>query len=135
MDFKLNKKIEVSKIKQKLGEVLNGGKCFICEKSKAKKGFTVHHLKYIFNDIIYKNYPHDTDGQYRYYQDLEKVVMKEQERFMYLCNVDHVALERLNRYGAEKVVRLIKALIMTETNEKNKGKLIVLLREMLKEFD
>ena len=131
----MNKKVEVSKIKQKLGEVLGQGKCFICEKSKAKKGFTVHHLKYIFNDIIYKNYPHDTDGQYRYYQDLEKVVMKEQERFMYLCNVDHVALERLNRYGAEKVVRLIKALIMTETNEKNKGKLIVLLREMLKEFD
>ncbi len=131
----MNKKIEVSNIKQKLGEALGKGKCFICEKSKSRKGFTIHHLKYIFNDIIYKNYPHDTDGQYRYYKDLEPVVLNDLERFMYLCNVDHVALERLNRYGAEKVVRLIKALIMTETNEKNKGKLIVLLREMLEGFD
>lgn len=131
----MNKKVEVSKIKTKLGEALGRGKCFICEKSKSRRGFTIHHLRYVFNDIIYKNYPHDTDGQYRYYKDLEPVVLEDLERFMYLCNTDHVALERANRYIPEKFVRLIEALILTETNEKHKGKLVVLLKEMLKKYE
>lgn len=131
----MNKKVEVSKIKTKLGEALGRGKCFICEKSKSRRGFTIHHLRYVFNDIIYKNYPHDTDGQYRYYKDLEPVVLEDLERFMYLCNTDHVALERANRYIPEKFVRLIEALILTETNEKHKGKLVKLLKEMLKKYE
>jgi len=50
---------------------------------------------------------------------------------MYLCNTDHVALERMNRYRPEKLVNLIHALILTQTNEKHKGKFIIQLREML----
>ena len=131
----MNKKIEVGKIKAKLGEVLGKGKCFVCEKAKSRSGFTIHHLKYLFQDIIYKNYPHNTDGQYRYYKDLEPVVLAELERFMYLCNTDHVALERMNRYRPEKLVNLIHALILTQTNDKHVGKFIVLLKEMLDELD
>ena len=131
----MNKKIEVSKIKTRLGEALGKGKCFICEKAKSRSGFTIHHLIYLFQDIIYKNYPKNTDGQYRYYKDLEPVVLAELERFMFLCNTDHVALERANRYIPEKFVRLIEALILTQTNERHKGKLVVLLKEMLKKFD
>ena len=127
----MNKKVEVSKIKVKLGELLGRGRCFVCDKDKNRSGFTIHHLRYVFQDIIYKNYPKNTDGQYRYYQDLEPVVIADLERFMYLCNTDHVALERMNRYKPEKLVNLIHALILTETNEKHKGKFIIMLREML----
>ena len=66
-------------------------------------------------------------GQLRYYQELEPVVMKEMERFLYLCNTDHIALERLNRYGEEKLASLIQALLMTKTNQKNKN-----LKKLLK---
>jgi len=117
----VNKKVETSKIKVRLGEALSEGKCFVCGKGKSKKGFTVHHLWYVFDDVTYDKYPHDTAGQLRYYQDLEPVVMKEMNRFLYLCNTDHVALERLNRYGEEKLASLIQALLMTKTNQKNKN--------------
>lgn len=132
----MNKKVEVGKIKSKLGEALGKGKCFICEKNKSKTGFTIHHLRYIFQDIFYKNYKHlgPTDGQYSYYKDLEPVVLADLERFMYLCNTDHVALERLNRYNPEKLIKLIEALLLTQTNDKHKGKLIVLLKELVSRY-
>ena len=131
----MNKKIEVGKIKAKLGEALGKGVCFVCEKGKSRAGFTIHHLKYLFQDIIYKNYPKNTDGQYRYYKDLEPVVLADLERFMYLCNTDHVALERMNRYCPEKLVNLIHALILTETNDKHKGEFIILLKKLIKKLD
>ena len=111
----VNKKIEVQKIKLRLGEVLNGGKCFECGKSKSRSGFTVHHCEYIFNDVVYKNYPKDVDGQLRYYQDLEPLVMDKPERFLYLCNTHHQALERLNRYKKETLEKLLEALALTNT--------------------
>jgi len=117
----LNKKLETQKIKIRLGEALGDGKCFVCGKAKSKKGFTIHHLWYVFNDITYDKYPHDSDGQLKYYQDLEPVVMKEKERFLYLCNTDHVALERINRYNPEKLLKLIEAFLLTKTNEKHKN--------------
>jgi hypothetical protein len=82
----------------------------------------------LFDDVTYNKYTHDTAGQLRYYQELEPVVMKEMDRFLYLCNTDHVALERLNRYGEEKLVSLINALLMTKTNQKNKN-----LKKLLKD--
>ena len=133
----MNKKFEVGKIKETLGKALSGGFCFVCEKDKSKKGFTVHHLKYIFQDVFYKNYKQygPTDGQYRYYVDLEPVVLDDLDRFMFLCNPHHISLERLNRYNPETIVKLLEALLLTKTNPKHEGKFLPLLKEMLKEFD
>lgn len=111
----MNKKLEVQKIKIRLGE-LYGGVCFICQKSKSKSNFTIHHCRYIFSDIVYKGYPKTVDGQLQYYKDLEPLVKADPSRFLYLCNTDHVALERINRYRPEKLIRILEALLLTNTN-------------------
>lgn len=125
----MNCKLETQKIKIRLGKVLGDGECFICQKSTFKRGATIHHLWYIFNDVIYKNYPKTAAGQLKYYRDLEKSVMDTPKRFLYLCNTDHVALERLNRYKPEKLVSLLRALLLTKTN-KNHDKLKGLLQAL-----
>ena len=126
----LNKKVEVSKIKKILGEALGKGVCFICDKGKSRAGFTIHHRRYLFQDIIYKNYPHTTDGQYKYYKDLEPVVLGDLDRFLYLCNTDHIALERILRYSPEKLVKLLEALLLTKTNPKH-TELLSMLKDMI----
>lgn len=111
----MNKKIEVQKIKLRLGEFLNDGKCFVCGKTKTRSGFVIHHLSYIFDDVTYNKYPKNMDGQLRYYKDLEKVVMEDPKRFLYVCNKHHQAIERLNRYKKENLLRLILAVKLTKT--------------------
>lgn len=123
----VNKKLETQKIKLRLGMMLNNGKCFVCDKSKSRSGFTIHHLEYIFNDVVYKNYTKDTEGQLKYYKDLEPLVLDNPRRFLYLCNIHHQALERLNRFKPETLVMLLKALIITKTKYTN-------LAELLKQF-
>ena len=77
---------------------------------------TVHHLWYIFNDVVYKNYlPRNDTNTLRYYNDLEPLVKENKKRFMYLCNKCHHALEKFNQFGEEKFNRLIKARQMTKT--------------------
>lgn len=76
---------------------------------------TVHHLWYIFDDVVYKNYPKTDEGKYRYYVDLYQKVVEDPTRFMFLCNTHHQALERLNRYKRETLEKLLEALALTKT--------------------
>lgn len=110
----MNKRLKVEAIKQDIGKII-GNTCFVCGCTKSKKGMTVHHLWYIFDDVIYKNYPQTVDGKIKYYTELLKKVEEMPKRFMFLCNVHHQALERLNRYKKETLTKLLEALALTKT--------------------
>lgn len=130
----MNKRQEREEIKQKCAEYIGYNTCFVCGCTKAKGGMTIHHLEYIFNDITYslpKYKPTNDSTKLQYYKDLLPLVKEQPERFMFLCNKHHQALEKLNRFNPEILVKLIEALILTKTKEKHIGKLEKLLKILL----
>jgi hypothetical protein len=127
----VDKQVKAEEVKQKCAKLIGYDTCFICEAKKSRRGFTIHHLEYIFNDVIYKHYPKTADGKLKYYEDLLVMVEANPARFMYLCNTDHIALERINRYSPKKLIKLIEALLLTHTNKNNSHELRKLLRSMI----
>lgn len=113
----MNKRQQVEEIKTRIGKkVIGRGKCYVCGCKISKRGMTVHHLWYIFNDVTYKNYkPRNDTNTLRYYTDLEPLTIDDPKRFMYLCNTDHTSLEKLNRFGDQKLDKLLKARKLTKT--------------------
>ena len=56
-------KEEINNIKQECCNIsLGNGHCWICNCKSAKRGMMIHHLWYLKNDIIYKNYPQKDSG-------------------------------------------------------------------------
>jgi len=110
----MNKRLKAEEVKKQIGEII-GADCFVCGCKKARGGMTVHHLWYIFNDVVYKNYERNDSGKLKYYQELLPLVREQPTRFMMLCNKHHQALERLNRYKEETLERLLMALKLTKT--------------------
>jgi hypothetical protein len=78
---------------------------------------TFHHLWYIFNDVVYKNYPKNTGGQLQYYKDLEPLIRETPKRFLYVCNTHHQAIERVSRYGDVIFKKLVRARKLTRENK------------------
>jgi len=109
----MNLRLQTEEIKMRVGKLL-GGKCFVCSCEISRRGMVVHHLWYIFADIIYKNYGRNDSGRLQYYTDLEPLVIKEKNRFMFLCNPCHTSLEKLCRFGDKKLKRLLIARRMTK---------------------
>ncbi len=115
----MNKRLKAEELKTKLGKIsLGKGKCYICGCKVSKKGMTIHHLEYIFNDVVRSapNYqPRNDSTTLRYYEDLIPLVKDIPTRFMYLCNTHHQALEGLNRYGDKILNKLLRARKLTKT--------------------
>lgn len=112
----MNKREKAEEVKLECAKVIGYNTCFVCGCTKSKKGMTVHHLWYIFDDVTYNKYqpPNDTN-KLKYYTDLLVKVKEMPERFMFLCNTHHQALERLNRYKKETLTKLLEALALTKT--------------------
>ena len=103
----MNKADELKQIQSKIYRLL-GGKCKVtgCDR---KKGLTAHHMKYITNDVIYKNYkPYNTTNKVRYLTDLYPLVKNNKSRFKLLCSSHHQALEKLNRYSDRTLNSLLR---------------------------
>ncbi|HEC64558.1 hypothetical protein LCGC14_1663690 [marine sediment metagenome] len=113
----MNKRLLSEEIKTRIGKKVHGrGKCYVCGCRISKRGMTIHHLEYIFNDIVHKNYkPRNDSNTLRYYTDLEPLTIENPKRFMYLCNPCHTSVEKLNRFGDKKLGRLLKARRLTKT--------------------
>lgn len=109
----MNLRLQTEVIKCRIGKML-GGKCFVCGCEISKKGMTIHHLWYVFNDVVYKNYPKNENGKLAYYTALEPLVNENPKRFMFVCNTHHQAIERICRYGDKIFNRLLKARKMTK---------------------
>ena len=113
----MNLRQQTEAIKTRLGKKIHGkGKCYACGCKVSKRGMTIHHLEYIFNDVTYDQFkPHNDTNNLRYYKSLEPLVLENPKRFMYLCNTHHQAVEGLNRYGDELLGKLMKARKLTRT--------------------
>jgi len=118
----MNKRMKAEEVKKRLGGKIHGrGKCFVCGCKISKRGMTVHHLWYVFNDVVHSNekyQPRNDTTLLQYYQDLEPLVKENPKRFMYLCNTHHQAIERINRYGDKTLNKLLRARKMTNTGKK-----------------
>ena len=115
----MNKRLEAEEIKKSVAKLPRfGEKCFVCGCKISKGGMTFHHLWYIFNDVVYKNYPKNDTGKLDYYKALEPLIREQPERFLYVCNTHHQAIERICRYGDKTLKKLLQARKMTKTGVK-----------------
>src|SRR5438093_13473387 len=85
------------------------GVCFVCGR-RYGRGFTYHHLKYVFGEYTYRDFP-DT-VKYNLY--ILPIVEKHPERFLLLCKKHHTAVTRLKQYLKINLVRLLLAVWLTE---------------------
>jgi len=115
----MNKRLQTEVIKTRCGKkILGRGKCYICGCMVSKKGMVIHHLEYIFNDVVRsapKYQPRNDSTTLLYHQDLEPLIKDTPTRFMYLCNTHHTALEKFNRFGDPILNKLLKARKLIKT--------------------
>ena len=100
--------MKASEIIASLGRLYQD-RCYVCHKKIKPKGFTIHHLYYITNDVKFADYA----NRNLYYQALEPLVRKDPHRFMLLCNAHHQSIERLKRFKPENFNRLVSAVRMS----------------------
>ena len=99
-----------NQIKVKIAKLPNfKSRCYVCHTKKTRKGFTFHHKWYIESDKIYK----DFDNPLQYMMYLEPIIHQEPNRFLYLDNPHHQAVERLKRFSPKNFERLVKAVRMS----------------------
>ncbi len=98
-------------IKQRLAKKYYKNRCFVCHK-KLGKFFAFHHLWYLEEDAIYKNFRNTND----YHKELEKFINSNPKRFILLCRAHHHLVEWASSIKDESMwKRFVKARKMTYT--------------------
>jgi len=92
--------------------------CFVTHDKFKRRGFVIHHLWYIENDVRRENYPKGEKGRYQYLKALRPMVEKEPNRFMLLKNGIHTRIDHprngLSRMKSENFERLVLAVRSTK---------------------
>ncbi len=105
-------------ILSRLAEEFYNNECFITKKKFKKHGFTLHHLRYIDDDVERKNYPKTPKGRDRYYTDLDPLVRKDPGRFVLITNGMHTRIDHhirgLSRLKYDNFIRLVMITLLTE---------------------
>jgi len=104
-----SKALKMYKKKKLVAEAFFRNECFVCRKAYGR-GFTYHHLSYVFGEKIYRDFP-DT---IKYNLYILPIVAKNPERFMLLCKKHHTAVTRLKQYAKNTLLRLLIAVWNTE---------------------
>jgi len=98
--------------------------CFVTRQRFKKRGFVIHHLKYIEDDVVRGDYPKGEKGRYEYLKDLRPMVENMPFRFMLVTNGIHTRLDHvrrgLTRMKRENFIRLSIAVILTEKHKVKK---------------
>lgn len=120
------KKLESSTaIMTYLAEKYFDNRCWVTHEKFKPRGFVIHHLRYIENDVERKDYPSGEKGRYAYLKDLVPLIEKDPKRFVLIKNGIHTRLDHvrrgLTRMKRENFIRLAKLVIMTEKRKKRKG--------------
>lgn len=99
-------------------------KCFVTHEKFKIRGFVIHHLWYIDNDVRRENYPKGEKGRLQYLKALRPMVERMPFRFMLLKNSMHTKLDHfkngLTRMKPENVTRLMVAYMLTKKKKKIK---------------
>ena len=100
-------------IMQELSLRFFDNQCFVTHDKFKRRGFVIHHLWYIENDVRRENYPKGEKGRYQYLKALRPMVEKEPNRFMLLKNGIHTRIDHprngLSRMKSENFERLVLA--------------------------
>lgn len=75
-------------IKKYYAKKYYANRCYVCHK-KFGKGFAFHHLYYLKNDAIYKDFKNSN----AYHRELEKFINLNPKRFLLLCKAHHHLVE------------------------------------------
>lgn len=93
-------------------------RCFVTREKFKKRGFVIHHLWYLENDVRRENYPNGEKGRLEYLTDLRSMVEHMPFRFMLLKNGVHTRIDHprngLSRMKKENRDRLFLAVMMTK---------------------
>lgn len=96
--------------------------CFVTREKFKDRGFVIHHLWYIENDVKRDNYPDGENGRNQYLNDLKPMVELMPFRFMLLKNGIHTRIDHfrtgLARMKKENQLRLFLAVMMTKKPER-----------------
>jgi len=96
--------------------------CFVSKEKFKDRGFVIHHLKYIDNDVRRENYPKGEKGRLQYLKALKPMVEKQPFRFMLLKNGWHTRIDHprrgLSRLKRDNFSRLVVAVLLTEKHRK-----------------
>jgi hypothetical protein len=96
--------------------------CFVSKEKFKDRGFVIHHLKYIDNDVRRENYPKGEKGRLQYLRALKPMVEKQPFRFMLLKNGWHTRIDHprrgLSRLKRDNFSRLVVAVLLTEKKRK-----------------
>ena len=122
---------EATKIMQYLALTFYENRCFVTHEKFRKRGFVLHHLWYIDNDVRRENYPKGEKGRQNYMKALKPMVEKNPDRFILIKNGIHTRIDHprngLARMKRENFTRLVLAVQMTikekrKTNKSKRGK-------------
>jgi len=99
-------------------------RCFCTQEKFKDRGFVIHHLYYIDNDVERKNYVKGEKGRYEYLKDLLPLVEKDPDRFVLIKNGIHTRLDHvrrgLTRMKRENFLRLVMLVLMTKKRKNSK---------------
>ena len=99
-------KITLVEIKTRLARLPRfKNRCYVCHAQTSKRGMTFHHLSYENGELTYKDFPNPLE----YYQYLSYKIKANPQRFLYVCNPHHQAIERVKRYSLTTRTRLLRA--------------------------
>jgi len=108
---------QASSIMQDLALRFFDNRCFVTHEKFRKRGFVIHHLWYIENDVRRENYPNGEGGRLQYLIDLVPMVEAIPGRFMLLKNGVHTRIDHprngLSRMKKENQTRLFVAVMLT----------------------
>ena len=92
-------------------------RCFVTHEKFKKRGFVIHHLWYIENDVRREDYKPGEKGRLRYLTSLRKMIERMPYRFMLLKNGMHIKIDHykrgLSRMKRENFSRLCVAVLLT----------------------
>jgi hypothetical protein len=102
--------------------------CFVTLDKFKRRGFVIHHLWYIENDVRRENYPKGEKGRYTYLKELIPMVEENPDRFMLLKNgihtrIDHPrnGLSRMKTENFERLVLAVRSTKKTKTKINKRG--------------
>ena len=82
-----------TKIMQELALRFYDNKCFVTHDKFKTRGFVLHHLWYIENDVRRENYPKGEKGRQSYMKALKGMVEKNPNRFILIKNGIHTRID------------------------------------------
>jgi hypothetical protein len=108
---------EATKIMQYMALTFYDNRCFVTHEKFKERGFVIHHLWYLENDVRRENYPKGDKGRQLYMTDLKVMVERNPQRFILIKNGIHTRIDHprngLSRMKKDNFTRLVLAVKMT----------------------